>query len=357
MSDQLYPIGLVAKCDVDLIERTIGDEFEDGSTSTRRLWTDKYFKRRITVEHSPLSEEEHAKLRSFMTARGGRYDSFWFRDNAHRSGNAKVRLAEGFKVTRGASGVYEARLVLEETAPTRVLPSTDEILDINTSVTQSLLLFWFDANREIYYKHLGSTYKDPTVTVWDEFRNYRPPWNSAGGGDIEGEDAQIQYYQGSARAYGGTNLGITSQPAMTLFCHAKCDNTRDGVLFQLGTAGTNGALGLSILTGVIYPWIGGTGGFTGVASTADTWASWAVVWAQGSNVAKIYKNGAETAAGTITRSMVNGPASLLADNAGANTLTGSNYVNNAMAIRYDLTAANIISLHNIFAHQYGLAQV
>ena len=108
MSDVLYPLGPVGSLDVKRFDRTVFDEFEDGSTTARRLWTAKTFKRRFEISHQNLTETEMRKLGAFLAARDGRYDAFWFRDNWNRGGNAKVRLAPPPHL---AAPKYVARMV------------------------------------------------------------------------------------------------------------------------------------------------------------------------------------------------------------------------------------------------------
>ena len=158
MSDELYPIGPIGSVAVQRISRTIADEFEDGSTTARRLWTAKYFKRRFTIQHQNLTSAEFRKLASFFTARDGNYDSFWVRDNWNRGGNAKVRLAGPFPIDRSGAPVYSPQIVLEQTAPVRELPDYDEVTAIITNCGA-----WYDANRIIYGQHDGTPYGDTTV--------------------------------------------------------------------------------------------------------------------------------------------------------------------------------------------------
>src|SRR6185295_10427091 len=107
MSDVFYPISGFKDIQVQYLDRTVKDEFEDGSESAMRLWPDKTFKRIFTCQHMPLSAQEFGYVKSFFSARSGQYDSFWFRDNVNRQGNAKVRLAKPLQIRRNGQITYD----------------------------------------------------------------------------------------------------------------------------------------------------------------------------------------------------------------------------------------------------------
>src|SRR6185436_18930761 len=147
MSDVLYPLGKIESSEITLVDHTVVDAFEDGSSSSRRIWSASHFKRRIQIKHAPLSETDFRCLRSFFGARSGRYDPFWFRDNVHRTGNVRARLAENFPAKKSGSRVYELELKFEEVSPIRLLPDREDVF----AAAGAYPIFWFDANRELFY--------------------------------------------------------------------------------------------------------------------------------------------------------------------------------------------------------------
>lgn len=367
MSDELYPIGPIGQLDVQRISRTITDEFEDGSTTARRLWTAKYFKRRFSIRHQNLSSAEFRKLASFFTARDGNYDSFWFRDNWNRGGNAKVRLSGAFPIERGGAPVYSPQIVLDQTAPVRELPDYDEVSAIISNCGA-----WYDANRIIYGLHDGTPFGDLTVpnqsriggvnqlSALTEQSGLISPLN------VSGYDAQWQYFYG-AGAYWlrGDSVDLSvSQPAASLFCLCKVSSVASkSVVFALGTVSTGAALGIAVnASNQFEPWLGGAESWTNAKLTnvADTWHSVAVVWPSGSNNATLYVDGVSIGTDAVSRAFSAGRVSLLGSPTGTlllgSGLTNSS-VNHAIFKNGQFTLANIQALHNLFAHQYGLTLV
>ena len=125
MSDVLYPISMISKMAVTRRERTLLDEFEAGNVQARRLWAEKSFKRQFEVQHAPLTLEELRRLNAFHAQRSGMADSFWFRDNISRGGNAKVRFADAHGFAQQA-GERAVRVRLDEVDVTRALVDADE---------------------------------------------------------------------------------------------------------------------------------------------------------------------------------------------------------------------------------------
>lgn len=374
MSAVVYPLGPIGQLDVRRIDRTIADEFEDGSTTARRLWTSKYFKRRFTVQHENLNEAEMLKLGSFFTARDGRYDSFYYRDNHNRAGNAIVRLAGDFPIQRGGAKVYSPQLTLEQTAPVRELVGVD---DISTALVAAgstdLPLIWWDANRAITYTHLGTVYGENSVK--DQSGNgYHLAWVSsqtkAVGGLVSSSqlyDAYVwangYYATGAAAGVAGPALGAATQPAMTIIAIVFDHGTYAGpmVIGHVGGVSAGGALGLQITSGTLKPWVGANEVWTAATMPTDVFCSVAATWPVGSDVATSYVNGSSTAAGTNARSYVQSAAAMFADSGGARHSYGVQcYVAHVLFFNATLTQAQIKAVHNLFVHQYssyGLATV
>src|SRR6185436_4007119 len=138
----------------------------------RRGWPSQYFKRQFALQHSPLTLQEYRYLRSFWSQRSGAYDAFWFRDNVHREGNASVRFV-GQLAPEFRGSARRVQLGFVEVAAVRALPEFDEV----TVAAGSAPLFWWDANREMYYTHMGTLYRDPAVATYDSMLgSYRASW-------------------------------------------------------------------------------------------------------------------------------------------------------------------------------------
>ena len=128
MSDVAYPIGFIQDLAISYVDRVIGDDFEDGATSTRRLWAASAFRRRIRIQHARLKPTEYRPLADFFRARG-RYDSFWFRDNSERrTGNYKVRFAAPLEEAMSRM-VLAPSVMLEEVAPIVIDPDSNAVTD------------------------------------------------------------------------------------------------------------------------------------------------------------------------------------------------------------------------------------
>lgn len=382
MSDVLYPIGQIASSSIDLVTHTIKDNFEDGSQSARRLWSANNFKRRFKIKHAPLTVGNFRYLRSFFSARSGEYDAFWYRDNIHRTGNASVRLASPFPIERSGTNVYEPSLTFEEIAPIKLLPEYEEVsvaagLD---AYAGSIFLMWLDANRDIEYTNSGDIVQgmihdsvmknwgrnDDYYTAHDLTPQFAQPKNTSLFNSIV---TQYQDYHFNTDEYYKTSVNFSpaagAQAACTIFCIAKNDTSvAKKVLFGAGTMGAGKCIGLCLSAANNYePWIGGTEVWTGAQfanSAANTFRSFAVTWASASNTAKLYVNGALIGSVSNTRSYVDGPFAFGAAPDGTlkvNDAFIDNGMNHAMVWQNELALAQIKSLHNLFAYQYGLATV
>jgi hypothetical protein len=370
MSSVLYPIGLTAKLRSPSINRVLADEFEDGSQSTRLLWPDKYFKRKFTLTHSNLTLEEYRWLRSFFTQRNGRYDSFWFRDNVNRRGNALVRFAAELPEGREGIVIDQMAVLMDEVAPIRMMPEWDEV----ETAAGSTLACYFDASREIYYSHLGTIYEDANGLHDAAYGLYPAVVQDAvasGPSLVSGvTTAQWQSYSFSGYKWAKSASNVAAfagtQPACTLFALVKQSAAPavKQVLFAIGATGTSHALGLAITTGgAIQPWVGGTESWVGASAAIsnNAWHSVAVTWASGSNVAKLYKDGVLIGNDTVTRFLTAGPLSIGAapDGSALCNSTGAvaGYAGHLMAFNAELTLAQVKALHNLVGYQQGLSTV
>lgn len=360
MSDVLYPIGLIATLRATVVDRTIKDEFESGNTMTRNLWAANSFKRRFDVLHNPLTYEEFKYLDDFYTERGGGKDYFWFRDNSNRRGNAKVRFAAPLPEDRGPAVYPGVQVQLEEIAPLRALPG---VIAVKNAGGSSPLLWW-DPNREIWYEHQGTIYKD--VQTFDAQGNLYPAvWQGGTALNLAGTLTQWQDYQFATSEWAKTAINIgtlaPTQPAATVFAIAKCGTIASKqVLVGVGAMGAGNALGIAVAADNRFePWIGGAETWTNARSNNspnNTWRSVAVTWPAASNNATLYVNAVSIGTDGNTRNYVAGPATLGAAIDG--TLKSAAELSHVLIFSSALSLAQVKALHNLFVHQYtGLATV
>jgi hypothetical protein len=376
MSNTLYPLGLIASQKITPVNSVIADAFEDGSTSTRALWSPQNFKRFFMLQHASLTLAEFKYLRSFYSQRSGTLDSFWYRDNINREGNALVRFTPAppnvggstipFQKSRDGS-LYAAAVQLGEIAPIRALPEWDEV----TTAAGVAPALWYDANREFYLSHLGSVLFDPAGAYDAANQKYPAPWQSANAVNNDGSMAnQYQQYAFLGTGYAKTGINISeiagAQPACTVFAIAQQSSTTNRqVLFGLGTTSPTAALGIQLTAANKYaPWIGGTETWTAAAQTNpnNTWQSVAAVFPGSTNTASLYVNAALIGTDTNTRSYSAGPAALGAATDGSSICNPSNTMPNcklahALVFPGALSLAQIKALHNLLGYQYGLAIV
>lgn len=380
MSSEIYPIAVADSVRVQLSDRTAVDEFEDGATSARQLWTPKYFKRRFTIEHRNLKEADFRVLRSFAAGHG-RYDTFWFRDNFNRGGFAQVRFAQDLDARPQAGRNYHLTVTLDEAAPSRVLPDYYELALLFDPVYggTALPFIWWDANRLNVWKHVpdhGATIKSELTVLQNEILT-----DTAGNGIARAQESSLSplYPDGITtspitlpwislglvqssnwnyyKSDGTWNLG---KPAFTAFLIAKAptSSTRQTVV-QLGQTVDQQCLGIQLdASNYFKPWIGGSQAFTNGQyenNPASTFRSLAYTTAASSNDHKFYVDGALIGTDTHTRTTVNGAAYLAGQQGGSNELTGS--IAHCLLFNAELPLADIQTLHNLFAHQYGLTEV
>lgn len=355
MSNVLYPLSLIAKLRSSKFDRTLADEFEDGAVNTRRYWGAQEFKRRISIEHAPLTLAEYRYLRSFYSQRG-RWDSFWLRDNVNRDGNVSVRFASELPTEYDGRGIRLA-LLFDEVAPIRALPEWDEV----ATAAGATPLCWYDANREIYYSHAGTAVSESNA--YDAMLIQHPTWQ-AGSLPLGDSLSQYQHYAftNSQWAKTSANLaGLTgSQPACTVFAIAKHGTiSSKQVLFSVGAVGAGAGVGIAVSASNAYePWIGGSETW-GTASFSNspisTWRSFAVTWADSSNSANLYVNGATALTESETRVFTAGPAALGAAIDG--TLKCNGNVAHVLVFAAQLTQNQVKAVHNLLGYQYGLATV
>lgn len=354
MSDDLYPIGLIKRLRVLKADRTVRDTFEDGSTSTRRSWSTGYFKRTFDLLHSPLTETEFSYLRDFWDDHGT-YDSFWFRDNVNHDGNARVRFVDPFPMEyQGRARLVSLRM--EETAASWTRSAVEYIAG-------ELPIVWWDAGREIYYKHAGSILFPYTANVADRIVNYTAPWQ-AGTPAVNAGLADAYSFNGTLWAKTSINLAelTGTSPDMTLFLVAKASST--STIQQFLTIGdtTGVAIGLTehnswyALRSDVTSHIGDPG----VANDNDEWTSVAITgWSSPALYVNTVSGGTP---GFMAHSYGAGPAVLGARSNGGKIANPGNAMANclvahAMVFDVKLTANQVKSLHNLFAPQFAMDTV
>jgi hypothetical protein len=268
MSAVHYPIGLVASQAVERVDRTLMDEFESGATSARRVWGDKFFKRRLSVLHAPLTVDEFRYLRSFYVQRGGRYDSFWFRDNIGREGNINVRFGENMKVVR-SDGVYkDVQTELHEIAPARALPELEEVV----LAAGSSPFLWWDPNRITYYEHCGVVYQE--ATIYDAIAQVYPGVWQSGAMSLYGV-ASAQYqsllFNGAKWAKTAANGPLVgTQPALTIFLTTNTGAaTTHQMIVGIGDTANNAGLGIAKVNSNLFSTTYGTSGPTNETNYID----------------------------------------------------------------------------------------
>jgi hypothetical protein len=352
MSAVIYPLSLLQTLSVRKFAPVITDEFEAGAVSTRRQWAERQFKRMFDVSHSPLTPAEFRYLKSFVSARGGKYDSFWFRDNLNRDGNAQVRFAEDLRVS-SMGRMLNVQVSLEEIAPVRALPELEDVVTA-TGLAPAL---WYDPNREIYYSHAGTAISGESA-AYDATGCYAAPWQ-AGALLLGGATEQHQYHTFSGASWAlAPNLSLAgTQPACTIFVIARhAAVAAKQVLISTGAMGSGAALGIAIAADNYYePWLGGSESWTNARlanDPASTWRSLCVVWAASSNIVSLYAGGYLLAVDTVERSLVAGPIALGAALDGTLKVTGD--VAQALIFAGALSADGVRALHELFAYQHGV---
>jgi len=357
MSDVLYPISMISKMAVTRRERTLLDEFEAGNVQARRLWAEKSFKRQFEVQHAPLTLEELRRLNAFHAQRSGMADSFWFRDNISRGGNAKVRFADAHGFAQQA-GERAVRVRLDEVDVTRALVDADEV----ETAAGAAPVLWWDANREAFYSHNGTmNYESQT---WDASfaARYRANWSATP--TFNGTASQWQAYDLAASAKTAANVTeITAgDPACTIFAVVKnpvCTSKK--ILFAVGTQGAGNCLGLALAADNRYePWVGGSETYTNARfqnSAAATWRTISLMHTASSNAIALRVNAATVGTDSPTKTLVVGPANLGAAQDGTLACASGDLVAHVLLFAASLTNAQITALHNLFAHQYGYATV
>lgn len=364
MSNVIYPLGIINHQKVTPFNKVVADEFENGGTMTRLLWNPQHFKRKFEIGHAALTPLEYRHLRSFYSQRSGGYDSFWFRDNVNRKGNASVRFASALPDDHDGV-LFNVQISLEEIAAIRALPEWDEV----TNAAGQSPVLWYDANREFYLRHAGNVISEPSV--YDSAnQNYPVAWQ-AGALSLGGSTAQYQTYDFTGTNWAKTSSSISeltgAQPACTLFAIAKQSNTSTKqVLFSIGGVGAGTALGLALAADNRYePWLGGSETWTNARqnnSSSDTYRSLALVWAASSNSVTLYANAATIGADSVSRSLTAGSLSFGAAIDGTlKANPGGGMTNNSLAhvlvFSGALTLPQIKNVHNLLGYQYGLATV
>jgi hypothetical protein len=352
-----YPISCIEKLVSLRTDRTLTDPFESGATSARRSWPTAYFKRRFSLLHAPLTQVEWRALRSLYT-QVGQYDSFWFRDNVHREGNALVRFAAPLEAQyQGIT--HRVALDLLEIAPIRSLPEPEEIA-LAAGTAPILVL---DANREQFYSHVGTTYTDSNL--YDASNTFTIPWRISGFYIHTYLTSQYAAYipgTGCGQSTANWAPGVT-KPAFTAFAFTNFHPNSRHVLLCAGAAGSTSALGLTIDGNYFRPYIGDHtsdwGGLGVENSPVDTWRSIAATWPASSDTVTLYSNATSVGTATVTRSYSAGPITAFADPARANAVvsSGAQSFNYLLIFPAALTQPQIAAVHNLLAYQFSLPTV
>lgn len=365
MSDVFYPVSLIEMLHEERFTRAVQDEFEDGTTASRLLWATRTFKRRFTVKHAPLTQEEFAVLRGFYLQQNGGHEPFWFRDNVNRGGNASVRFATPLPSSREKL-MQMIELALVEVAPIAANPELYEM----TSAAGTRPLIWWDANRVRYYQHpvSGAQTEFLEEGIYDASeRGNTGVWQSGGTSQAPGGIlGQTQYFGLNTQQWAklSSNLGITSaQPALTMMCFVRCNSvaTPSFIWTFSGAAGA--------VQGIAMARPAGTHLFrmlpTPLASQstnnvpADTWTGIALTFPNGADTAKWYINGSLVASGACSPRNAQTGFSLGADLDGTDrTENGADLrVAHALAFNAELSDAQVKAVHNLLCRQFGLPLV
>lgn len=358
MSNVFYPLSLIQKLTSSRFSRVVADEFEDGATSTRALWLPQYFKRRFDVQHSPLTLKEWRYLRSFHSQRSGTADSFWFRDNVNRGGNALVRFAS--ELPNSFSG--QARMAsfsLNEVAPIRALPEFDEVI----AAAGGTPLLWWDPNRDTFYTHADETIN--FWSIWDEMMNYPADWQDNHPLNLNGTVDQYQSWRFTGEEWAKTAVNIAefnnSQPALSIFLigqHGTMVTSTKYVVFKVGN------FALELESNVYKSTISGVAGATTFNnSPGATYRSVALTCPASSNTVNTYVNAALIGTtSAIARNYTAGPASFGANTDGSRLLNSADavdvcFTSHVLLFAHRMTLAQVKALHNLLGYQYGLAVV
>lgn len=365
-STYTYPISLTGGLDVRRVNRVLSDSFEDGSGSTRRLWANRTFKRRFRIQHAPLLPIELDALEGFYSQRNGPSDSFWFRDNVHRRGNAEVRFAGPLQVTQ-QRGERIVQVDLEEVTPIVQNPSLYEL----RSAAGASPLFWWDANRVMFYRHIDPAAVTMESTIECPLGLHRAVW-TPGALLPQGSLTQWQYFKPQLNYHAKTGAAVPltggTQPGFTLFCFVRHSaSATKQVIAAIGFPLAGESIGLVLSAANVYePWLGGAEVWAGPVqsnATADTWRSIAVSVEAGSNDIYMYVNGVSVGnSNANARTFANGLASMGAATNGSLPVNSSGAATNAdtahlMMFNVPMPVITVKAIHNLFCYQFGLAVV
>lgn len=360
-----YPLAVTGGLQVQRVNRVLSDAFEDGGTSARRLWGHKMFKRRFRVRHAPLTALEIDAAQGFYSQRNGPYDSFWFRDNVNREGNAEVRFAGPLIITQeGGQRLLEVEL--EEVAPIVQNPSLHEL----KLATQSEPVWWWDANRSCTYIHANPLSVHLETFVHDTVGLYKPVW-TPGAVQPTGAVLQWQYWKPLLNYYARTTNSVplgAGLPGFTIFGFFRhsTGGTKQ-VIAATGSMGAGNAMGMVLSQVNVYePWLGGGEVWSSAVlanSPVNTWRSIAILYTNSTNDVTMVVNGTVVGSTNLNgRNFVPGLASFGAAMNGDHAVNSLGTMVNAdanhvMAFNAALNPIYIREIHNLFAYQFGLPTV
>lgn len=347
MSDALYPLThLIERQSLTWIDRTLKDEFEAGNTATRRLWPANTFKRRFGIKHAKLTFAEKQVITDFFGDRGT-YDSFWYRDNIDRTGNAKVRFVNPLRCDR-VGAHWDISVELEEI---NVLKRLVSLSDVTTAAGAAEPFIYLDPQRERRALYGDTVMTEPALH--DAAGLQTVTWAS-GGLDLQSTAAQYQHHKLASNIATSGNIAEigTGQPALTLFFLAKVPTPATYVnLLSHGTGGVGATIFITYhASGVMYAeW--GLDQVIHSGLTSDTWYSWSLVLGSGSNTWTFYRNGTPVTNTGMSHNLALAPLTI-----GGGT-TQTRYLGPVLGYAASLTQAQVKALHNLFAAQYGMATV
>lgn len=357
-----YPLGIISQHQVTPYNNVPSDKFEDGSTQARLLWPAQNFKRQFDFTHENLTLAEYKYLRSFYSQRSGMYDTFWYRDNVNRKGNAQVRFSKPL-VDQNDGVTFTIPVQLQEVAPIRALPEFDEV----ANAAGYTPVLWYDSNREFWLSHAGAVITQ--TTTWDAAAQKYPGAWTGGFDNASWICNQYNPYYFNSGNYAITAANIAEitagRPAVTLFTIVNANAaSAKGILCAVGSMGAGQALGIALAADNHFePWIGGSETWTNARASnpgniylPDAWQSLCAVWTASSDSVSFYTNAALVGTDTNTRSLTPGRFSIGAapDSSMRMAQCASCHF---LLFAGALNLTQIKAVHNLLGYQFNLATV
>lgn len=361
MSDYIYPLALIGgEFSADNYARVITDTYESGTESRRALWPANHLRRQFAIPHGGLTDAEIATLMEFYGDRTGSKDDFWFRDCVHRTGNHKVRFADGFRpaISRMNRAI---EVKLTETSPRRALPSLAEVTTATGGVAPTL---WLDPNRESVVTHMGAeTYeKGPWNVVT---RRQSGLWTGTGPRFIGLTDAYSRYsFSGGAEKGLGPIPSGWSGTRSSVFVIARAPETYGHtIVFGLGRGGGYHGVGLALFAANSWgPWMGSTTAHITCRRSntpASVWRSFLIHYNTNGETVTFFADGVVSGLAFNDPWDRSNPVGYGLGSAPEGDLASDVDVGAAIFFPDRLAdpTATAAQLHNLFAYQFGMATV